>query len=43
MDEKCIELIFQAQNGDKDALSKIIENNQGLVWSIVKRFGRKRI
>lgn len=40
MDEKCIELIFQAQKGDKDALSKIIENNQGLVWSIAKRFSR---
>ena len=43
MDEKCMELIFKAQNGDKDALSKIIKENQGLVWSIVKRFNRKRI
>ena len=40
MDEKCMELIFKAQNGDKEALGKIIENNQGLVWSIVKRFNR---
>ena len=43
MDEKCMELIFKAQNGDKNALGKIIEENQGLVWSIVKRFSRKRL
>lgn len=43
MDEKFIELIYRAQNGDKNALGKIVEENQGLVWSIIKRFGRKRI
>ena len=43
MNEKCMELIFKAQNGDKKALGKIVEENQGLVWSIVKRFNRKRI
>lgn len=43
MDEKYMELIFKAQNGDKNALGKIIEENQGLVWSIVKRFNRKGI
>ena len=27
-----------AQNGDKDALAFLVESNQGLIWSIVKRF-----
>lgn len=30
--------IINAQNGDKEHLSKIIENNKGLIWNIVKRF-----
>lgn len=30
--------IVNAQNGDKEALNKIIENNKGLIWNIVKRF-----
>ena len=30
--------IQKAQDGDKDALAKIVEDNQGLIWSIVKRF-----
>lgn len=30
--------IIQAQQGNKSVLEKIIENNAGLVWSIVKRF-----
>ena len=29
------EEIIKAQNGDNDALEKLIENNQGLIWSIV--------
>lgn len=28
----------KAQNGDNDSLTKIIEINSGLIWSIVKRF-----
>ena len=32
------ELIRKAQNGDKLALEKLINLNNGLVWSIVKRF-----
>ena len=43
MEEKCMELIFKAQNGDKSALGEIIKENQGLVWSIVKRFSRKGV
>lgn len=30
--------IKKAQVGDKDAMAKLVEENQGLVWSIVKRF-----
>lgn len=30
--------ILQAQKNDNDALTKIIETNTGLLWSIVKRF-----
>lgn len=32
------ELIIKAQNGNRQALEKIINDNNGLVWSIVKRF-----
>ena len=41
MNEKCIEMIYKAQNGDQEAMTKMIEENKGLVWSIVKRFSRK--
>ena len=27
-----------AQNGNKDAMANLVEDNQGLIWSIVKRF-----
>ena len=30
--------IKNAQNGDKDAMAKLVEENQGLIWSIVKSF-----
>lgn len=33
-----IELIKRAQNGDEEAMAKIIEENVGLVWNVVKRF-----
>ena len=32
------EEIIKAQNDDKEAMTNIIENNSGLLWSIVKRF-----
>ncbi len=35
------ELIWQAQNGNKEAMSKLIDDNIGLVWSIVRRFGNR--
>ena len=30
--------IARAQNNDEEALTKVIEENSGLIWSIVKRF-----
>lgn len=33
-----IELIIQAQNGDEIAKNKVVQDNLGLVWSIVHRF-----
>ena len=31
-------LILKSQSGDEDALEKLIEENNGLIWSIVRRF-----
>ncbi len=39
--EKTIELIKLSQNGDKSAKQQLIEENLGLVWSVVKRFANK--
>ena len=36
--ERVFHLIREAQSGDEDAKSKIIEENSGLIWSVVKRF-----
>ena len=33
-----LNLILNAQNGDKDAMAKLVEENQGLIWNIAKRF-----
>ena len=41
MYESCDNLaeeIKKAQEGNHEALEKLVENNQGLIWSIVKRF-----
>ena len=38
MFENSIEAIKKSQQGDKEELQKLIEANQGLIWSIVKRF-----
>ena len=32
------ENILQAQKKDEEALAKVIQENSGLIWSIVKRF-----
>lgn len=34
-------LIWQAQNGSKEAMSALIQNNVGLVWNVVKRFSNR--
>lgn len=36
--EDTIYLIQQSHMGDKEAREKLVENNMGLVWSIVRRF-----
>ncbi len=33
-----IEDIIKAKEGSEDAMSKLLENNSGLIWSIVRRF-----
>lgn len=38
MNERNKALITLAQQGDKDKLAQLIEENKGLIWSIVKRF-----
>jgi len=36
--ENTTEKILRAQNGDRDEMANLIEENNGLIWSIVKRF-----
>lgn len=36
--DRAIELVLLAQKGDKDAAQTLIEENVGLIWSVVKRF-----
>lgn len=38
LDERTLELIIRAQKGDKEAQNILVEENIGLVWSLVKRF-----
>ena len=38
MQENITKRILKAQNGDKDELAYLVEENQGLIWSIAKRF-----
>ena len=38
MHENDMKVIDNAKNGNKDAMTKLIEDNNGLIWSIVKRF-----
>lgn len=39
--ERVIELLQQAKQGDKAARDTLVEENVGLVWSIVRRFGQR--
>lgn len=36
--ENTIQDIIDAQNGNQETMSKLVEENNGLIWSIVKRF-----
>ena len=36
--ENKIQDIIEAQNGNQDMMTKLIEENNGLIWSIIKRF-----
>ena len=38
MSEDRLALLDQAQSGDSDACGKMLEENSGLIWSIVKRY-----
>lgn len=38
MYENDMKIIEGAQNGNKEDMTKLIENNNGLIWSIVRRF-----
>lgn len=38
---KIEDLIFRCQEGDQDAKNQILEENTGLIWSVVKRFTGK--
>ncbi len=38
MDKDLLKIIINAQNGDKDDMAKLVEDNQGLIWNIAKRF-----
>ena len=36
--EHMLDLLLQVKQGDKEARDTLVEENVGLVWSIVKRF-----
>lgn len=42
MYENNVEDIKDAQNGDKEKMAKLLNDNTGLIWSIVKRFNYRR-
>ena len=39
MYENDMKIIEKAQNGSKGDMTKLLEDNNGLIWSIVRRFG----
>lgn len=41
MEKEIEKLILEAQNGDKKSLEEIILNNEGLIWSVLKKYLNK--
>ena len=41
MEKEIEKLIVEAQNGDKKSLEEIILNNEGLIWSVLKKYLNK--
>ncbi|MDF2878462.1 MAG: polymerase, sigma 28 subunit, SigF [Clostridia bacterium] len=39
--DRTLELIKRAQEGDNDARGLLVQENMGLVWSLVRRFGNR--
>lgn len=42
-DNTVFELIKKAQNGDEEARNTLVDNNTGLVWSVVRRFRNRNV
>ena len=41
MSELCLDTLRAAQQGDREAAGKLVEDNSGLIWSVARRyFGR---
>jgi len=38
LEKDFLEKILKAQNGDKNAMAELVQENQGLIWNIAKRF-----
>jgi len=38
-----IKIILKAKNGDKQAMSKLLDENVGLIWNIVKKFNGRGV
>ena len=38
MSNTTLKEIIQVQKNDKEVLGKVVEENSGLIWSLVKRF-----
>ena len=38
MYENSVEDIIKAKEGNEEAMSKLVQSNSGLIWSIVRRF-----
>ena len=43
MKEECYRLISLAQSGDKESLEKLVVENKGLVWCVVRKFSGRGI